>query len=54
MTDNSKEIAENLQRAETSINAAKDMIEKILRYCGVTGLLCRLLRGKRVVTERKY
>lgn len=28
MADNSKEIGENLQRAETSINAAKDMIEK--------------------------
>jgi uncharacterized protein (UPF0332 family) len=28
MMNNSKEISENLQRAETSINAAKDMIEK--------------------------
>jgi len=28
MADNSKEIGENLQRAQTSINAAKDMIEK--------------------------
>lgn len=28
MTDNSDEIAANLQRAETSIRAAKDMIEK--------------------------
>jgi uncharacterized protein (UPF0332 family) len=28
MADNSKEISENLQRAETSIKAAKDMIEK--------------------------
>jgi uncharacterized protein (UPF0332 family) len=28
MVDNSKEISENLQRAQTSINAAKDMIEK--------------------------
>jgi len=28
MANNSNEIAENLQRAETSINAAKDMIEK--------------------------
>ena len=28
MADNSREISENLQRAQTSINAAKDMIEK--------------------------
>jgi len=28
MTDNSDEITANLQRAETSIKAAKDMIEK--------------------------
>ena len=28
MTDNRKEISENLQRAQTSINAAKDMLEK--------------------------
>ena len=28
MADNSKEISENLQRAQTSINAAKDMVEK--------------------------
>lgn len=28
MTDNSKEISENLGRAQTSIKAAKDMIEK--------------------------
>lgn len=28
MADNSKEISENLQRSQTSINAAKDMIEK--------------------------
>lgn len=28
MADNSKEINENLQRAQTSVNAAKDMIEK--------------------------
>jgi len=28
MADNSREIGENLQRAETSVNAAKDMIEK--------------------------
>ncbi|MBI5952963.1 MAG: HEPN domain-containing protein [Chloroflexi bacterium] len=27
MADNSKEISENLQRAETSVKAAKDMIE---------------------------
>ena len=28
MADHSKEIGENLERAQTSINAAKDMIEK--------------------------
>jgi len=47
-----EEIAANLERAEASVQAAKPLAEGGLRFCGIAGLLRRVLRSDGRVVVR--